>query len=102
MYEHAQAAFSSFAWDENKRQKNLAKHGIDFPDAAQALKRPRLEHRSDKNGEVRIQAVCPSLSPEYITVVYTMRGDICRIISARAAHINERRRYQDVLGRRSD
>ena len=32
-----------FEWDENKRQSNLSKHGIDFVDAAKIFNRPVLE-----------------------------------------------------------
>jgi hypothetical protein len=47
---------------ETKRQQNLAKHGIDFPIAAQALTQPHAEKRSDPNGDVRILATCRQLS----------------------------------------
>ncbi|WP_223568030.1 BrnT family toxin [Agrobacterium tumefaciens] len=32
-----------------------------------------------------------------IAIVYTMRGDVCRIISARAARQNERRTYRQLF-----
>ena len=85
-------AFSSFDWDEGKRKTNILKHGIDFEDAVLALHRPRIEFRSDRNGEVRTVAICPD-SERLIAVIYTMRGEACRIISARAARKNEQREY---------
>lgn len=84
--------FISFDWDGNKRLINLAKHGIDFEDAAEALYEPHIEIPSDQNGEVRIRAICPFMG-RLIAVVYTMRGDTCRIISARAARKNEQQLY---------
>ncbi|WP_245408854.1 BrnT family toxin [Rhizobium wuzhouense] len=45
-----------------------------------------------KHGELRIIATCPE-SGRLISVVYTMRGNACRIISARVARKNERREY---------
>ena len=90
--------FSSFEWDEGKRLKNLEKHGIDFEDAALALQEPHVRFRSDKNGEARTLAICPD-SGKLITVVYTMRGEVCRIISARAARKNEQRIYHENFGR---
>ncbi|WP_234811322.1 BrnT family toxin [Xaviernesmea oryzae] len=57
-----------------------------------ALQEPRLEFRSDRNGEVRILAICPD-TRRLIAVVYTMRGEKCRIISARAARENEQKLY---------
>ena len=89
--------FSSFERDEEKRQRNILKHGIDFPIAAAALNRPHLEKSSDRNGEVRTLAICPG-SQGIIAVIYTMRGEICRIISARAARDNEQRAYRQIFG----
>ncbi|HEX5933380.1 MAG TPA: BrnT family toxin [Pseudorhizobium sp.] len=89
--------FVAFEWDEAKRSANIEKHGIDFFAASAALLRPHAEIRSDRNGEVRLLAVCPAASG-LITVIYTMRGESCRIISARAAHINEQRTYRQIFG----
>ncbi|NTE86888.1 BrnT family toxin [Agrobacterium rubi] len=89
--------FISFEWDKNKRFKNIEKHGIDFPRAARALSQPHLESQSDQNGESRILAICPE-TERLITIVYTMRGDSCRIISARAARKNEQRAYHQIFG----
>ncbi|HWU63457.1 MAG TPA: BrnT family toxin [Ensifer sp.] len=88
--------FSRFEWDEDKRISNIAKHGIDFPRAANALMQPHIEKSSDKHGEVRTLAVC-SETGRLIAVVYTMRGDACRIISARAARKNEQKQYRQLL-----
>ncbi|MCO6185517.1 BrnT family toxin [Rhizobium sp. L1K21] len=91
--------FSSFEWDEGKRLSNIEKHGIDFLTAAVALMQPHLESRTDRNGEVRILAIC-SESARIIVVIYTMRADTCRIISARAARKHERESYSQVFTRR--
>lgn len=88
--------FISFEWDENKRLINIEKHGIDFPRAARALLQPHLEKRSDQNGESRILAICPD-TDDLIAIAYTMRGDVCRIISARATRKNERRTYRQIF-----
>lgn len=89
--------FSSFEWDENKRKNNLEKHGIDFLRAAELLMKPHVEKRSDRNGEHRILAIC-SASSRLVSIVYTMRDDVCRIISARAARKNEQRAYREIFG----
>lgn len=88
--------FARFEWDENKRQQNIKKHGIDFPRAAAALEQPHLEKSSDKNGEARTLAICPE-THRLIAVVYTMRGEVCRIISARAARKNEQEQYRQLF-----
>ena len=85
--------FDKFEWDKSKEQLNIQKHGIDFDEASIALSQPHLEVRSDRNGEVRTLAICPS-SGRIIAVVYTMRGEKCRIISARAARDYEQAEYR--------
>jgi uncharacterized DUF497 family protein len=80
-----------------KRQSNIQKHGIDFVDAVLALEEPHLEILTERNGEVRTLAICPA-SAKVITVIYVMRDEKCRIISARAARNNEQRAYHDCYG----
>lgn len=84
--------FISFEWDASKRLVNIEKHGIDFEDAVEALHEPHIKIPSDKNGEIRIRAICPFMT-RLITVVYTMRGETCRIISVRAARKDEHKLY---------
>lgn len=85
-----------FDWDEAKRRSNVQKHGIDFIDAARSLKTgPRLDMESNRGTEFRTLAICP-MSLKLIAVVFTMRGEICRIISARAARDDEQRKYRQI------
>ncbi len=89
-------AFRDFDWDENKRRLNVLKHGIDFIDAANALRTgPRLDIESCRNGELRTLSICPD-TLKLIAVVFTMRGDLCRIISARTARKDEQRKYRQI------
>ncbi|PSJ60507.1 BrnT family toxin [Kumtagia ephedrae] len=89
--------FEAFDWDEEKRQRILREREIDFLEAAQALLLPHLEGPSDKQGEARTLAVC-LLHTKIVAVVYTERGDVCRIITARAARRYERKEYREVFG----
>jgi uncharacterized protein len=85
-----------YDWDPEKRRSNVRKHGIDFIDAARSLKEgPRLDMVSNRGGEFRTLAICP-MSLKLIAVVFTMRGEICRIISARAARVDEQRKYRQI------
>jgi uncharacterized protein len=93
----AERPFPFFEWDEAKRQTNFQKHGIDFPDAAKALKWPHIEVETQRNGEIRTLAICPE-QQRMIAVVYTMRGEVCRIISARTASKHEQRAYRQIFG----
>jgi uncharacterized protein len=86
-----------FEWDENKRASNIRKSGVDFFDAAAGLLLPHLEAASDKYEEARTKAIC-QISSRVIVVIYTMRGDVCRIISAWPADKNEQRTHRDIFG----
>jgi len=84
-----------FDWNERKRELNLVKHGIDFEDATEIFYGPIILHRSDRNSEERWIAI-GSLEDRLITVVFTRRADVIRIISARRARKNEEREYRNA------
>jgi len=44
-------------WDESKRQANLAKHHIDFPDAKRIFDGAVFERSDRRHGEDRIFAI---------------------------------------------
>lgn len=88
-----------FEWDDEKAEANLVKHGIAFELAAKVFGDPdRLDVGDERfaYGEERRNAV-GAADGLVLTVSYTMRGEICRIISARRASRKER----DVYGDRS-
>ena len=85
-----------FEWDENKRQANLAKHHVDFPDARRVFDGPVFEKVDSRRGEDRVFAIGLMEGIE-IVVVYVMRGEGRRIISARRANRDERQDYQNHL-----
>ena len=85
-----------FEWDESKRQANLAKHLIDFQDAALIFDQPVFEKVQRRHGEARVLAIGLMQGVE-IVVIYVMRGERRRIISARRAHRDERQDYANHL-----
>jgi uncharacterized DUF497 family protein len=91
-----------FEWDENKRLANLAKHGIDFVDAAAMWKQPVIDSyaRRAHAGEMRITAL-GAYGPDemIIAIVYTFRRDRLRLISARRASRHERQDFINEFGR---
>jgi uncharacterized DUF497 family protein len=86
-----------FEWDEAKNRANLAKHGIDFTRAKEIFQGYVLESADVRRnyGETRVVAVGVTDGTE-LTVVYTPRGEIRRIISARRAKRDERRAYRQA------
>ncbi|HUC62496.1 MAG TPA: BrnT family toxin [Alphaproteobacteria bacterium] len=83
-----------FAWDPGKYRGNLRRHGISLRDAARIFEGPTLERVDDRfdYGEVRVYAIGLVNGIE-ISVVYTDRGDVRRLIAAWRAEPHERRAY---------
>jgi uncharacterized DUF497 family protein len=91
-------AVTEFDWDPDKRIRTLEERGLDFADGARALLEPHLEYRSDRHGEHRTLGICGH-TMRIIAVVYTLRDDLCRIISVRPARKNEQREFRQIFGR---
>lgn len=90
-----------FEWDDDKRLANLSKHGVDFLDARLIWTRPVLDPADLRlvEGEWRPTALGLLEGEVIVAVVYTLKGDVLRLISARRARRNERKTYQDRFGR---
>ena len=87
-----------FEWDENKRQANIEKHGIDFADISPIFSHPIVEVTDNRRdyGETRI-ILLGQIKERVLYVVYTQRGGIKRIISARKANKREQRKYYESI-----
>jgi len=90
------ARIQGFEWDENKRRANVAKHGIDFVDAADVFADPMpfIYRSAQSSNEERYVAIGNSKGT-IIAVVFTRREGKLRIISARAARKSERESYDE-------
>ncbi len=87
-----------YEWDENKRQINHQKHGLDFAIAYQIYESPeKLTLSSDYVGERREIDLAP-VGHELLvlTMVYTYREEKVRVISLRKASRQERRLYYET------
>jgi uncharacterized protein len=94
------ARIATFEWDEDKRERNLRDHKIDFEDARQIIDGPTFVRRSDREGEARY-VVFGFVDGDETVVVCTFRGKNCRLISARRARRDERKKYYGGLSRQS-
>jgi len=84
---------SEFEWDENKNISNQEKHKISFEEATEVFNdEERLKYRTDKDGEIRFLTIGKAFQL-IMTVVYTTRKMLVRIISARRSSKKERREY---------
>jgi uncharacterized DUF497 family protein len=86
-----------FEWDERKNQINQNKHRLSFEEAAEIFRYPMYEmvdNRTDY-GETRYIGIGRNNQMVIITVVYTEREEVIRIISARRATNNEQILYYE-------
>jgi uncharacterized DUF497 family protein len=90
---------NGFEWDEEKNNANLTKHGIDFEDASELFYGPVIFRGSNRNNEERWIAIGKSRD-RIMSVIFTRRNDLIRIISARHPRPNEARAYRNAsMGR---
>ena len=93
----------NFEWDENKNKSNQDKHSISFEDATDVFNdNDRLVYSSNQNEETRYLTIGKAFQA-IISVVYTTRDLIIRIISARRASQEERQAYlSNKLNKKED
>lgn len=91
----------NFEWDDNKEQKNIAKHGIDFGTALLIFgDNNRLEFYDEAHSEYEDRYITIGSILGVVTVlyvVYTERKDSIRIISARCATQREKEVYYENI-----
>ncbi len=89
-----------FKWDDKKAASNLAKHRINFDEAALIFDDPLVLTEQDRieNSEYRWQSIEMIASFLLVLVAHTVHIDeeteIIRIVSARRADRKERKRYE--------
>jgi uncharacterized DUF497 family protein len=82
-----------FEWDPNKNLSNLAKHRIDFEAARNLwLDENRVEIWAPRPVEDR-GIIIAEYHEKLWTAIFTLRGDVIRIISVRRARRKEARLY---------
>ena len=95
-----------FEWAEVKNLRNRQKHGVDFETAARIFADPFALSLQDRveGGQARWQTIGLVEGHLLLLVAHTIREDmlnesieVIRIISARKATRNERRRYEDEI-----
>lgn len=84
-------------FDEQKNQKNIQKHGISFQIAAHALSDPDalIEYDEIHSVEEDRFYLLGQIDSRIIFLVFTMRGNAVRLISARPATKREVQRYYE-------
>jgi uncharacterized DUF497 family protein len=87
----------AFQWDSQKAATNLRKHSITFELACEAFFDPFVCYLDDEtiDGELRETIIGLSTNWQLLYVVYVLRDDIIRIISARLVTNAERENYEN-------
>ena len=83
-------------FDSAKAETNLKKHGVSFADAEGVFYDPLAIHQLDPDSadEGRFVAVGIGSAGIILVVVYALRGEEIRLISARRATRHEVRSYE--------
>ena len=84
-----------FEWNEHKARTNLRRHRVDFADAATVFQDDRaVTVTDDAPDEERYSTIGLDALGRALVVIYTVRGERIRIISARRATRRERAEYE--------
>ena len=91
-------ARTEFEWDPAKAQANLRKHQVAFADAVTVFEDSRALTARDPDaaGEERFISVGKDAFGRMLLLVFALRGDVVRVISARRASRSEQRRYAET------
>lgn len=87
-----------YQWNPDKAAANLRKHGIEFADAVFVFSDDLAITVSDERfDEERFVTIGTDAVGRVLVVIYTLRGNEIRIISARKATRQERHQYEEEL-----
>jgi uncharacterized DUF497 family protein len=88
-----------FQWDDANSSKNWTRHEVTQTEAEQAvLNRPVVVADARLGREARWFAFGRTDRHRTLTVVFTIRGRLLRVISARPMSRRERKRYDQAIG----
>jgi uncharacterized DUF497 family protein len=93
------SASPTFEWDASKAERNLAKHGVSFAEAATAFADPLGRIVGDERhsrSETRFVLLGHSLRRRLLAVMFAERRESIRLISARKATRQERKTYEET------
>ena len=87
----------AFEWDDQKAITNFRKHKVKFELAAEAFFDPFVCYLDEQivGSELRERLVGLTTTWLLLLVVYVMRGDVIRIVSARMVTKAEREIYEN-------
>jgi hypothetical protein len=85
----------AYQWNEDKAAANISKHGIDFADAVSVFSDDlAITIPDERFDEERFVTIGIDAFGRVLIVVYTLRDDEIRLISARKATRLEQQQYE--------
>jgi uncharacterized DUF497 family protein len=90
--------FVGFQWDQGNIDKNLVKHNVENWESEQVFfNKPLLVLDDSKHSipEKRWAAFGKTDADRFLIVIFTKRGDLIRVISARDMNRKERKFYDE-------
>lgn len=85
---------AKFEFDPNKSHVNLKKHGVDFHQACELWLKDGIETLGKSNKEPRFIRI-GLIGAKLYSCVFTIRGEVIRIISVRRSRIDEEIKYHE-------
>lgn len=86
-----------FDWDKGNTEKNWAKHKVHFKEAEEVFFNKPLkifEDEKHSQKEKRLLAYGSTNKRRKLTIIFTIRKETVRVISARNQNIKERKVYE--------
>lgn len=93
-----------FQWDFGNVEKNLKKHGVRSDEAEECFREPSFFWDDEKHSteeEKRYFLLGETKVGRELAIVYTLRGEAIRVISARPMNRKERHIYENLKTERS-
>jgi uncharacterized DUF497 family protein len=88
---------TEFQWDQGNDQKNFTKHGVTQAECEEVFFNSPLlvmDDEAHSEREARYYALGQSGASRLLFVVFTIRGTVLRVISARDMSSKEKRSYR--------
>lgn len=91
---------TGFDWDKGNIDKSFVKHGVTPNEAEEVFLDEKIQIEKDikhQEAEERFIAIGKISETRILFVIFTIREDKIRIISARIANLKERRLYEEKI-----
>ncbi|HEY5124607.1 MAG TPA: BrnT family toxin [Ignavibacteria bacterium] len=88
---------TGFDWDKNNLEKSLIKHNVTSKESEDVFKDENIILTKEVNAKNEKRYVVFGVTPQnrFLTVVFTVRNNLIKVISARTQNKSERKIYNE-------